>query len=75
MALEAIVRTEFPSFLREDMAGMRHRNHVLFIAKQPCLICGRQPSDAPHVRFAQSPALGRKVSDEFTVPFVPRPPS
>ena len=39
-----------------------------FVAKQPCLICGRQPSDAHHVRFAQSPALGRKVSDEFTVP-------
>jgi hypothetical protein len=47
---------------------IRDRDHVRFIAKQPCLICGRQPSDAHHVRFAQSPALGRKVSDEFTVP-------
>ena len=35
---------------------------------RPCLICGRQPSDAHHLRFAQSRALGRKVSDEFTVP-------
>jgi hypothetical protein len=26
------------------------------------------PADAHHLRFAQSPALGRKVSDEFTVP-------
>ena len=31
-------------------------------------ICGRRPSDAHHLRFAQHPALGRKVSDEFTVP-------
>jgi ERF superfamily len=47
---------------------IRDRDHVRFIAKQPCLICGRQPADAHHVRFAQSPALGRKVSDEYTVP-------
>jgi len=47
---------------------IRDRDHVRFVAKEPCLICGRQPSDAHHVRFAQSPALGRNVSDEFTVP-------
>ncbi len=47
---------------------IRDRDHVRFVAKQPCLVCGRQPSDAHHVRFAQSPALARKVSDEFTVP-------
>ena len=47
---------------------IRDRDHVRFVAKQPCLICGRQPSDAHHVRFAQRQALGRKVSDEFTVP-------
>ena len=34
----------------------------------PCLVCGRQPCDAHHLRFAQNRALGRKVSDEFTVP-------
>jgi len=38
------------------------------VAKQPCLICGRRPADAHHLRFAQHRALGRKVSDEFTVP-------
>jgi ERF superfamily protein len=46
----------------------RDKEHVKFVAKQPCLICGRQPSDAHHLRFAQHRALGRKVSDEFTVP-------
>src|SRR5262249_7546147 len=30
--------------------------------------CGRTPSHAHHVRFAQPRALGAKVSDEFTVP-------
>jgi hypothetical protein len=47
---------------------VRDRDHVKSVAKQPCLVCGRHPSDAHHLRFAQSPALGRKVSDEFTVP-------
>jgi ERF superfamily len=47
---------------------VRDREHVKAVAKLPCLICGRQPSDAHHLRFAQHPALGRKVSDEFTVP-------
>lgn len=47
---------------------VRDPGHVKYVAQQPCLICGRQPSDAHHLRFAQSRALGRKVSDEFTVP-------
>jgi hypothetical protein len=47
---------------------IRDRDHVKSVAKQPCLICGRRPTDAHHLRIAQSPALGRKVSDEFVVP-------
>ena len=47
---------------------VRDRDHVRYVAKQPCLVCDRRPSDAHHLRFAQSRALGRKVSDEFTVP-------
>jgi ERF superfamily protein len=47
---------------------IRDRDHLRFVAQQPCLICSRQPCDAHHLRFAQSRALGRKVSDEFTVP-------
>ena len=46
---------------------VRDRDHVRYVATQACLICGRQPCDAHHLRFAQSRALGRKVSDEFTV--------
>jgi hypothetical protein len=47
---------------------IRDRDHVRFVAKQPCLICGRRPADPHHLRFVQHRALGRKVSDEFTVP-------
>jgi hypothetical protein len=47
---------------------LRDRDHLKFVSAQPCLACGRSPSDAHHLKFAQGPALGRKVSDEFTVP-------
>jgi hypothetical protein len=50
---------------------VRDREHLKSVAKQACLICGRRPADAHHLRFAQPPALGRKVSDEFTVPLCP----
>jgi hypothetical protein len=47
---------------------LRDKAHLRFVATQPCLVCGRQPSDPHHLRFAQPRALGLKVSDEFTVP-------
>ena len=47
---------------------VRDREHVRYVAQQSCLVCGRKPCDAHHLRFAQTRALGRKVSDEFTVP-------
>jgi hypothetical protein len=47
---------------------IRDKDHLKFVASQPCLLCGRQPSDAHHLRFAQPRAIGMKVSDEFTVP-------
>ena len=46
----------------------RDKSHLRFVATQPCIVCGRQPSDPHHLRFAQPRALGMKVSDEFTVP-------
>ena len=47
---------------------IRDRAHLKYVAQQPCLVCGRIPCDAHHLRFIQSRALGKKVSDEFTVP-------
>jgi hypothetical protein len=52
----------------EKTIRLRDKDHLKFVSKQPCVVCGREPSDAHHLRFAQPRALGRKVSDEFTVP-------
>jgi hypothetical protein len=46
----------------------RDREHLKFVAAQPCLVCGRTPSDPHHIKFAEQRAMGRKVSDRFTVP-------
>jgi hypothetical protein len=46
----------------------RNRAHLRYVAQQPCLLCGRKPSDPHHLGFTQPRALGRKVSDEFAVP-------
>jgi hypothetical protein len=50
---------------------LRDRHHLRFVASHPCLVCGRAPCQAHHLRIAQPRALGRKVSDEFTVPLCP----
>jgi hypothetical protein len=47
---------------------VRDREHLRLVAQKACLVCGRQPSDPHHLRFAQNRAIGQKVSDEFTVP-------
>jgi DNA recombination protein Rad52 len=47
---------------------LRDKAHLKFVASQPCLVCGRQPSDPHHLRFTQPRGIGLKVSDEFTVP-------
>ena len=46
----------------------RNREHLRYVAQQPCLVCGRKPSDPHHLRHVQPRALGRKASDEFAVP-------
>ena len=48
---------------------IRDREHVKSVAKQPCLVCGRHPADAHHLRFAQSAALGRRSA--MSSPFPP----
>jgi hypothetical protein len=47
---------------------LRDKEHCKFVASQPCIVCGRTPCEAHHIRFAQPRALGRKVSDEYTIP-------
>ena len=50
------------------MKPQRNPRYLAWIRTQPCLVCGRSPSDPHHLRFAQPRAIGLKVSDEFTVP-------
>lgn len=47
---------------------IRCKEHLRYVATQPCAVCGRTPSHAHHIRYAQPRGLGLKVSDEFTVP-------
>ena len=47
---------------------IRCKEHLRYVASQPCAICGRTPSHAHHIRHAQPRGLDLKVSDEFTVP-------
>jgi hypothetical protein len=47
---------------------LRDKEHCKFVRAEPCVVCGRAPTEAHHIRFAQLRALGRKVSDEYTVP-------
>jgi hypothetical protein len=54
--------------LPKEPARKRSKAHLSFVRAQPCLVCQRTPSDPHHLKFAQPRVLGRKVSDEFTVP-------
>ena len=47
---------------------VRNKQHLLYVAGRPCVICGESPCHAHHITFAQSRGLALKVSDEFTVP-------
>jgi hypothetical protein len=61
---DAIPTLAFP----KEPTRKRSKAHLLFIRAQPCLVCQQTPVDAHHLKFAQQRSLGRKVSDEFTVP-------
>jgi hypothetical protein len=67
-----IVLPQKPEARRRRVAAktirLRDKEHCKFVATQPCVVCGRTPAEAHHIRFAQPRALARKVSDEYTVP-------
>jgi hypothetical protein len=60
-AAEAIDKSEL---VHPEPRRIRDKDHLRFVATQPCLICGGTPVDPHHLRFAGRRALGRKVSDE-----------
>jgi hypothetical protein len=47
---------------------LRDKEHRKFVLRQPCLVCGRVPSDPHHLTFTQPRAMASRVSDEFIVP-------
>jgi hypothetical protein len=65
---QASATPELPAVRFPKTRRRRDKAHLQYVASKPCLVCGRAPCDAHHLRFAESRALGRKVSDEFTVP-------
>ncbi len=64
----SIIKVDKSILYRSEPRRHRDKLHLRFVALQPCLLCGRTPSDPHHLRFAQPRALGRKTSDEFVVP-------
>jgi DNA recombination protein Rad52 len=68
LELERLYRVDKSQLLLSEPKRIRNAAHLAYVAAKPCLICGRNRSHAHHLKFAQPTALGRKVSDEFTVP-------
>ena len=65
---EALHETAPSLAIPKEPNRKRSKTHLLFVRARPCLVCQQTPVDAHHLKFAQQRALGRKVSDEFTVP-------
>jgi hypothetical protein len=74
LAAPAIQRSDGPFIIDKSVLTIaeprryRNKEHLRFVARQACLVCGRKPSDPHHLRFMQPRALGSKVSDEFVAP-------
>ena len=68
VAIERRERVDKAALALSEPRRIRDPGHLASVAAKPCLICGRNRSHAHHLKFAQPTALGRKVSDEFTVP-------
>src|SRR5580704_14649497 len=72
VAVAPPVTSDIASARRRRVAAktirLRDKEHCKFVTTQPCVVCGRTPTEAHHIRFAQPRALGRKASDEYTVP-------
>jgi hypothetical protein len=68
VANEAPVGVDKSTLTLAEPRRHRSKEHLRFVAKQACLVCGRKRSDPHHLSFMQPRAMGRKVSDEYVVP-------
>jgi hypothetical protein len=47
---------------------VRDKAHLRRVAQQPCLVCGRLPTQAHHLKYLEPRGLSLKPSDAFAVP-------
>jgi hypothetical protein len=63
------IAKDLPAHVRKPQPWLRDKNHLGFVRTLPCLACGRRgPCEAAHVRLRTDGAMGRKPSDNYTVP-------
>jgi hypothetical protein len=55
-------------FLLPHPKRIHYASHLQFVASLPCVVCGRSPSQAHHLKFAQLRTLASKSSDKWAVP-------
>jgi hypothetical protein len=48
----SVIKIDKSMLYFSEIRRHRDKTHLRFVALQPCLICGRAPSDAHHLRFA-----------------------
>jgi hypothetical protein len=61
-------RSSNPMPEQPEPRRVRNREHLRFVAALPCLVCGRTPGHAHHIRFAQPRAMAAKPGDQWVVP-------
>lgn len=47
---------------------IRDKNHLAFIRKLPCIVCGKSPCEAAHIRTNSGAGTGIKPGDDRVVP-------
>lgn len=57
-------RSKTGRYARRD----RQREYMLWVKTQPCLVCGRKPTEAAHTG---SRGFGQKAPDQFVIPLCP----
>ena len=61
-------KPELPRRVAAKTIRLRDKEHCKFVATQPCVVCGRTPTEPITFALPSRALLGRKVSDEYTVP-------
>jgi len=51
----------------QSINPIQSRNHLMFVASQPCLICRRDDVQSAHIRYTGA-GMGMKPCDSFVVP-------